>query len=308
VAPALGGGGRWHNHCLDVSGGESLAGDKAAQLWAFRRMRERYGGTLFGYVPEAYILPEERVLHLQAVARRRRPSAWIVKPVAGARGDGVHLLRFDAAGRQQEQQQQAQQQQQQQRPGAASNLRLVGEAAVVQELVARPLLVGGRKWHARVYLLVLSTDPLVAAVHGEGLALFARQPYHSASAGDAAGAADDQAVFLTNGALLPTGNRSTAAPASARRLSLLLPEVARGLGLPQGTGALWQAMGDVLAKAVLSAPELQPGQWASRSNVVGFCLCLGVGRRRGRLQSRSGVVVPAVKCDRVRVCRAFTAH
>lgn len=50
-----------------------------------------------------------------------------------------------------------------------------------QQYVANPLLIGGRKFGIRVWVLVTGFDPLRAYIHGNGLVLFANNEYDGAS-------------------------------------------------------------------------------------------------------------------------------
>ncbi|KAG1655075.1 hypothetical protein FOA52_009027 [Chlamydomonas sp. UWO 241] len=51
---------------------------------------------------------------------------------------------------------------------------------VAQLYLPRPLLLEGRKWHARLWLLVTCASPLRAYVHTRGLVLFSSDPYDPA--------------------------------------------------------------------------------------------------------------------------------
>jgi hypothetical protein len=48
---------------------------------------------------------------------------------------------------------------------------------VAQQYVTNPLLIQGRKFHLRLWLLVTSHQPLRAYLHGQGLVLFSSEPY-----------------------------------------------------------------------------------------------------------------------------------
>lgn len=56
---------------------------------------------------------------------------------------------------------------------------------LAQRYVTNPLLIGGRKWGLRVWLLITGTDPLRAYLHTGGLVLFSTAAYDAAAvAGD----------------------------------------------------------------------------------------------------------------------------
>ena len=48
---------------------------------------------------------------------------------------------------------------------------------IAQRYITNPLLVGGRKFHLRLYLVITNLNPLRALLHKEGLVLFASNNY-----------------------------------------------------------------------------------------------------------------------------------
>ena len=51
----------------------------------------------------------------------------------------------------------------------ADDVPLNGSKVVVQEYITRPLLIEGRKFDVRLYLLISSVDPLQLFIHNEGI-------------------------------------------------------------------------------------------------------------------------------------------
>jgi hypothetical protein len=106
-------------------------------------------------------------------------NVWIVKPVNSSRGRGIYLsLDADAIVAD------AQAEKAQSSPASASTSASAsaatpgaGASVVVQEYIASPLLVGGRKVDLRLYVCVTSFEPLEAFLYHEGYARYATQPY-----------------------------------------------------------------------------------------------------------------------------------
>ena len=72
------------------------------------------------------------------------------------------------------------------------------EPCVVQEYVNAPFLIDGLKFDMRLYVLVLSCDPLKIYLHKEGLVRFATEPYKSLNVNSGAEAMGNMYVHLTN--------------------------------------------------------------------------------------------------------------
>ena len=70
------------------------------------------------------------------------------------------------------------------------------QPAVIQRYIDNPYLLNGRKFHARVYVMVSGTDPLRAYVYREGIARLAPEPYSTDEA-----ALARPAIHVTNTAL-----------------------------------------------------------------------------------------------------------
>lgn len=140
------------------------------RLWrTFRRYRERASGcaAFSSFVPETLCLPadvqalaawqareEDELAAASASGATAGPDRlWIVKPAAGSYGRGIVVL------------------------PRLSDFAVPDKPVVLQEYVARPLLVGGKKFDMRLYVLVTSYDPLRVYLFRNGLARFAVEPY-----------------------------------------------------------------------------------------------------------------------------------
>ena len=75
------------------------------------------------------------------------------------------------------------------------------EPCVVQEYVNSPYLIDGLKFDIRLYVLVLSCDPLKIYLNKEGLVRFATEPYTALNVNSGAEAMQNVYMHLTNYAL-----------------------------------------------------------------------------------------------------------
>ncbi len=127
----------------------------------------REGGPEPTFLPASYILPVDYSLFLEEF--RKQPEAvWIAKPSAKARGIGIFLVTRLAQVRRWSQ-----------RYGGGG-----GDTYVICRYIERPLLIGGKKFDLRMYVLVTSYRPLQAYFYGEGFARFCATRYDSAATGN----------------------------------------------------------------------------------------------------------------------------
>jgi hypothetical protein len=111
------------------------------------------------FVPTTFVLPAQRkallATHETLLASSSKtgtlPPLWVGKPEWSYAGRGIVV--------------------------SADVKELADGEGVVQRYIDRPLLIGGYKFHMRVYLLVTSLAPLRAYVHNDVHAMFATLPY-----------------------------------------------------------------------------------------------------------------------------------
>eukprot|EP00092_Neocalanus_flemingeri_P000105 GFUD01000107.1.p1 GENE.GFUD01000107.1~~GFUD01000107.1.p1 ORF type:complete len:595 (+),score=129.91 GFUD01000107.1:61-1845(+) len=145
----------------------------------YKIFRNKFGEIEFNFVPETYVLPENRSKLLQCMTRAQIPKApdtsmreihgmnktnvWIVKPANQARGEGIYLIDniFDL-------------------PSDDENRKDV-TYAIAQKYISNSFLIKGHKFDMRLYVLVTSVDPLMVYIYGDGLARFASEPYSTDS-------------------------------------------------------------------------------------------------------------------------------
>ncbi|KAK9814201.1 hypothetical protein WJX72_002184 [[Myrmecia] bisecta] len=190
------------------------------------------GGDLdaLDFVPTTFILPQDYSLFVEEF--RKASSTWIMKPTSKAQGKGIFLInklsqvKKWAAG---------------QWPSA---VRPQMENYVVSKYIDDPLLVGGKKFDLRVYVVVLSYRPLKAYMSREGFARFCNIKYTREL-----GEMDNQFVHLTNVAIQKHGDEYNARhgnkwPLSNLRLYL---EAIRGV---EATNTLFQGIKSVVINSL----------------------------------------------------------
>lgn len=134
------------------------------------------------------------------------------------------------------------------------------ESSVVQEYIPKPLLIDNLKFDMRIYVLVLSCDPLKIFVHKEGLVRFATSDYVPIELNAGRSALKDMFVHLTNYALnkdstdfkLPTDiNDNTSHKRSISRVNKTLSEMGKDVE------KMWAEINDLIVKTILTVqPDL----------------------------------------------------
>lgn len=143
--------------------------DRLARLMqVFKRLH----GAAYGFHPESFILPADQAEFLRQAnalttsttsnGRNRPRSAqkilWIAKPVASSCGRGISVISTDAA------------------------LKLAKpsknpKSHLLQRYVAKPYLIGDKKFDLRMYVLVTGVDPLRVYVYEQGLTRLSTSAY-----------------------------------------------------------------------------------------------------------------------------------
>eukprot|EP01060_Flectonema_neradi_P007456 TRINITY_DN15200_c0_g1_i1.p1 TRINITY_DN15200_c0_g1~~TRINITY_DN15200_c0_g1_i1.p1 ORF type:complete len:408 (+),score=48.71 TRINITY_DN15200_c0_g1_i1:31-1254(+) len=145
------------------------------------------GETVADYVPLTYSLPSDYALFIEEY--KKTNSLWIVKPANRAQGKGIFIVtKLGQITKW------AKQKWLQGDSGSAK------EQYIISKYIEDPLLVGGKKFDLRLYVLVTSYRPLRAYIHKEGFARFCTVPYNT-DVGDL----DNLFVHLTNVAVQKQG-------------------------------------------------------------------------------------------------------
>mmetsp|Transcript_95831 Transcript_95831/g.293072 ORF Transcript_95831/g.293072 Transcript_95831/m.293072 type:complete len:446 (-) Transcript_95831:9-1346(-) len=151
--------------------------------------------------PLTFFLPTEYAMFVEEFKKQQANGAiWIMKPIGSAQGKGIFL--FDKLGQISNWRQRPawlQRDEEQKNPRAAARAkadeeeeeRKDPEPYVVQRYLSDPLLIGGKKFDLRLYVLVTSYAPLVVYMYRSGFARFSHSRFSMDSI-------SDPMVHLTN--------------------------------------------------------------------------------------------------------------
>jgi len=146
------------------------------------------------FFPVTYELPDQwhmfveefkkknGVVNVNQKSKRNDKSIWIMKPICKSQGKGIFLFRdlkeisdWKKGGKEKKNPEEV-------------------EVYIVQRYIERPLLVGGKKFDMRIYVLVTSYVPLRAYVYREGFVRFSNTRFTTERI-------EDSYVHLTNVAI-----------------------------------------------------------------------------------------------------------
>ncbi|GKT23759.1 Probable tubulin polyglutamylase TTLL1 [Aduncisulcus paluster] len=152
------------------------------------------GDSVLDFIPQTYLLPAEYTSFLDEFKRvtagerdERKKVPWILKPSGRAQGKGIVIIH------------KLHQVKKYCTPKSYSSS-IGRDSHVVSRYIHRPLLVGGRKFDLRLYVLVTSFRPLRAYIHRQGFCRFCMSKYSSDSL-----SMSDPFVHLTNVAIQKHG-------------------------------------------------------------------------------------------------------
>jgi len=126
------------------------------QLWRnISRMHRRFGRS-YNITPQGYILPKGSPAW--EVSRARQPDAlWIWKPCSQSCGRGIKVLSSEIS--------------------EEDSNDMARKRGIVQRYIPNPLLINGYKFDLRVYVVVVSYEPLKVYINHEGLVRLATEKY-----------------------------------------------------------------------------------------------------------------------------------
>ncbi|RLN55349.1 hypothetical protein BBJ28_00011367 [Nothophytophthora sp. Chile5] len=195
----------------------------------------------FDFVPKTWILPfDQHEFQQNFNADGESQRTFIVKPDHMCQGRGVFLTRKLA-----------------QIPR--------GDVLVAQQYVARPLLIDGKKFDLRIYVLVTSCAPLRVYLFQDGLVRMCTADYVTPNAGNL----EQRFMHLTNYAVNKHSNNfeahtgaSTDGNGSKRSLRWFFSWLKETFP-EERVDVLWDQIGDVCLKAILAVQPMLAQEYRS---------------------------------------------
>ncbi|CAM9488701.1 unnamed protein product, partial [Hapterophycus canaliculatus] len=137
------------------SGGGGGGGSGSGSMSAGYRSREgSYITNPVEITPDGFVLPADRRAWLKAVEAEPK-AIWIVKPPASSCGRGIRVIN----------------------KGSVGSVSKTKKGLVQQRYIHNPMLIDGRKFDLRLYVLVTSMEPLRVYLFEEGLVRLSTKRY-----------------------------------------------------------------------------------------------------------------------------------
>ena len=136
--------------------GQWVLGRKDCFTKAYNRMREK--NASYSFYPESFVLPEDMEKLRKFMMEEKR--IFLIKPVNWFSGLGIKIT--DSIGK-------IFKHKLFRRVLLLDDILLQGGKYLVQEYIDRPLLIKGRKFDVRLFLLITSVDPLIVYLYNDGL-------------------------------------------------------------------------------------------------------------------------------------------
>jgi len=182
----------------------------------------------YNFFPPTWVLPKD-LSDLKLQFNEKRAKTFICKPEALSQGKGIFLTR---------------------------NLEEIPERCVVQRYLYKPYLIDGLKFDLRVYVLVISCDPLRIYIHKEGLVRLATEPYTNPTASNL----ENICMHLTNYAINKNSSKfefnddaTKSFEGHKRSLSTFFDKLKeRG----ENVEKLWKEISDIVVKTLCVAQPL----------------------------------------------------
>ena len=134
--------------------GMKLLAHKKMTGFYLNKFREYYPGE-FDFYPKTFLVPED-LDEFKEYMSNHPGKLFIAKPTSGSQGDGIILVK---------------------KISDLPSLQYTSNEMVVQEYIDKPLLLEGKKFDLRLYVLISNVKPMIAFLNEEGLARFCTEEY-----------------------------------------------------------------------------------------------------------------------------------
>lgn len=167
----------------------------------YRRELEREGSPLakrldgkyvyLDFIPVTFVLPADYNLFVEEYRKVGSSSTWIMKPVGKSQGTGIFLINKLSKLKKWS------------REGKNNNFNTstIKESYVISKYIDNPLLIDGKKFDLRLYVLVTSFRPLKAYLFKSGFCRFCTVKYNTS-----VGEIENLLIHLTNVSLQKQGD------------------------------------------------------------------------------------------------------
>lgn len=146
----------------------------------YRKDLEKHGNPLankddngkymyLDFIPLTYMLPQDYNIFTEKF-KKNQVSTWIMKPSGKARGVGIFLINRLS---------QLKKWSRDTKLGWNGSSSFTKESYVISKYIENPLLIGGKKFDLRLYVLVTSFKPLKAYIYKLGFCRFCTVKYNS---------------------------------------------------------------------------------------------------------------------------------
>ena len=217
-----------------------------------QKMQKCYSDD-YDFFPKTWNLPADYTVlmnYYHDLKKKKKIKTFICKPANGAMGNGIHLLQ-------------------------SLDKITMHDHVVIQEYLDRPLIVDGMKFDLRIYVLVLSCDPLKIFLYDDGLVRLSTTEYAAPSEKNI----DNMFMHLTNYSINKTSENyedcDEEDKGSKRSIKYLKTWMASN---NYSFATLWNSITDIVIKTMIVAePYLlhayrmaRPGTTSATSSSVCF--------------------------------------
>lgn len=144
------------------------------------KLSNNTGLNIVEIIPKTFVLPREYALFVETFRKtsKKERVLWIMKPIAKAQGKGIFL--FSKLNEISKWKQQYKSKQLLHNENNEGNIEVNEiENYVVQKYISEPLLIGGKKFDMRLYVLVTSFSPLKIWFYRGGFGRFSNKRYNT---------------------------------------------------------------------------------------------------------------------------------